>query len=141
MTRSRMSTLIMSSITGTRNVSPESAVARYRPSRITKPFSYWATPRAERPSEIQAISSTDRDVEQAQNARHHEPDRGIAEGQSDRSAEHERGADEHEIEAGEAAEGDLDEDEERAGQQQDPIPACGHFLDLLGRATVEHRPR
>src|SRR5258705_1302366 len=50
MTRSRMSTLMTSSIMGTRKVSPESTVARYFPSRRTSPFSYCATTRAERAS-------------------------------------------------------------------------------------------
>src|SRR5262245_12686243 len=45
-----MSTLIMSSITGTRNVSPDSTVARYVPSRSTSAFSYWLTTRAARAS-------------------------------------------------------------------------------------------
>src|SRR5262245_19270773 len=58
MTRSRMSTLIRSSITGTRKVSPESTVERYLPRRITMPFSYWATTRAERASATRKMNRT-----------------------------------------------------------------------------------
>ena len=57
-TRSRMSTLIMSSITGTRKVRPESAVALYLPSRRTRPFSYCLTMRAARASEMSAMNRT-----------------------------------------------------------------------------------
>src|SRR5258705_8705729 len=57
-TRSRMSTLIRSSITGTRKVRPESTVERYFPSRMTIPFSYWATTRAERASATRKMNRT-----------------------------------------------------------------------------------
>src|SRR5512137_646277 len=47
-TFSRMSTLIMSSMNGARNVRPESTVLLYLPRRMTSAFSYWFTMRAVR---------------------------------------------------------------------------------------------
>ena len=56
MTRSRMSTLMTLSIIGTRNISPESTVERYFPSRMTSPFSYCEMMRAERATITRAMN-------------------------------------------------------------------------------------
>src|SRR3989338_3928092 len=56
MTRSRMSTLIRLSIIGTRKVSPEPTVLRYLPRRMTRPFSYCDTMRAERATMTRAMN-------------------------------------------------------------------------------------
>src|SRR3989338_4043799 len=56
MTRSRMSTLMRFSIIGTRKVSPEPTVVRYLPRRMTRPFSYCDTMRAERATMMRAMN-------------------------------------------------------------------------------------